>query len=116
MQLGPQGIVVHHNAVVEHAHVVTHHGLVVGQAIGDQAAVAEHHAAVPHIQLAQEPGDAIVGPVNLVPAVIEQHQSAGVFAALLGVSHQLGKVVFVGLSWGDDAENSTHEINISKKQ
>jgi hypothetical protein len=82
-KLTPQGLVVHHNAVVNHAYPIAVHRLVISQAIGDQSAVTHDHTCGGCTDPLEQSGYGCIRSVEVITLGVTDEQTAGVFATLL---------------------------------
>ncbi len=111
--LRPDGLVVDHDAVVEHADAIPHHRLVVGQAISDKAAVPYDHMTGIRQDLLQQPCDRIVRAEDVVALALEIQQTTGVLATLLRMLDQNMQVIHLHCQVRNDPKNSAHYFSSS---
>ncbi len=108
-QAAPDGLVIDHDAVVQHSHPVAHHGLVVAQAVGNEPAVAHDDVGLGRRHFVEQKGDGVVGPKDAVAGGGVSDQATGVTATLLGVPDKGLEVAAGDRTCGDDAKDAAHE-------
>ena len=66
--LRPDFLVIHDDAVVNRAHILAQHRLVVAEAVCDKPAVTHDEIRIIGTHLAQQPGNFVIGAVDVVGA------------------------------------------------
>ena len=109
--LGPDILVVHHNAVMHDDHTVTDHRLIVERTIGDKTAVTEDKLAVTNRETLQKACNPAIRPQDFVAVRANPDKAAAVLSAALGPARQGAKMPASRNGVRNNAEDTTHGIN-----